>query len=138
MKKLIMLATMLVTVLTATIPAMAQISLGGGVEQSSEQSSPETGEISLATSATDTGNNSSQCAAPTQFGNTGQPEDQLDAVQYGSILDDLEAEVGSVSLLQLASKADDLTVDGGTPMSFTPAQEASCEQDVQQAAGAAR
>src|SRR3954452_15833931 len=124
MKKLVTLATMLGIVLAVAIPATAQIL----PESNVEQDAPETGDVSLSGSITSTGNNSSQCVMPMQFGNTGQPQDRFDFLQYASRADDIKADSGSASLTQFASQADDIQVGGGSPMTFEPSQEGSCTQ----------
>src|ERR687898_1834614 len=87
--RLMVLATMLAMLAVAAVPAIAQIG------QESEQDG-ESGEVSQDFSATSEGDNSSQCAAIQGVGQTGNSQNQLDLIQYGSSADDFEfEEVGS-------------------------------------------
>ena len=111
MKKLMMLVAMLALVLALAVPAaIAQVGFGAG------QGTDDTGDIELSTEVSSEGNNSSQCVAPTQFGNTGNSQNFQGFLQYDSELDDVEF--------------------GGSAFSFEPAQEVTCDQKVQQAASA--
>src|ERR671910_3150249 len=87
--RLMVLATMLAMLIVAAVPAIAQIG------QESEQET-ESGEVSQDFSATSEGDNSSQCANIQGVANTGNAQNQLDLIQYGSTADDFEfEEVGS-------------------------------------------
>jgi hypothetical protein len=111
LKRLMMLVVMLALVLALAVPAaIAQVGFGAG------QGTDDTGSVSLETAVEQSGNNSSQCVAPTQFGNTGNAQNFQGFLQYDSELDDVEF--------------------GGTAFSFEPAQEVACDQKVQQAASA--
>ena len=78
MKKLAMLATMLVSmVVVAAVPAIAQVSQG-----LAERSI--TGDVNTTFTAESTGNNSNQCVTPLQFGNTGPQQNTQGVLQYGS------------------------------------------------------
>jgi hypothetical protein len=81
-----------------------------------EQETDETGDVSLSTEVVQTGNNSNQCAAPLQFGNTGN----------------LQNEQG---FTQLDSSADDVEFDGSS-FEFNPEQAVDCSGSVEQAAAA--
>jgi hypothetical protein len=89
MRKLMLLAALLAMLVVAAIPAVAQVG------QEAEQET-ESGEVSQDFSATSEGDNSSQCANIQGIANTGNAQNQLDLIQYGSIADDFEFdEVGS-------------------------------------------
>ena len=89
---------------------------GGGVSQEFEQETDETGDVTLDTSVSGSGDNSNQCVAPLQFGNTGNLQNAQSFLQYDSEADDIEFEGGSLT--------------------FTPEQNVECDQKVQQAASA--
>jgi hypothetical protein len=110
LKKLMLLAAMLAMVLAVAIPAIAQ------VVGENEQSTDDTGGVSLETAVESSGNNGSTCVAPLQFGNTGNSQNNQNFIQYSSELDDVEF--------------------SGSSFSFAPAQEIACDQKVQQAAAA--
>ena len=110
MKKLMILATMLALLLMAAIPAIAQVSFGAG------QGIEDTGAVNLTTNITSTGDNSNQCVAPEQFGNTGNVQNAQGFLQYASTSGDIEF--------------------GGSSMTFSPTLTNSCTQQVQQAAAA--
>jgi hypothetical protein len=77
MRKIMLLGTcvaLLSMVLVAT-PAMAQ---------SFEQDTDETGDVDLNTEIVNTGNNSNQCVAPLQFGNTGNLQNAQGFSSLGS------------------------------------------------------
>ena len=89
MKKLMLLAALLAMLIVAAVPAIAQIG------QESEQET-ESGEVSQDFSATSEGDNSSKCANIQGVANTGNAQNQIDVIQYGSSADDFEFdEVGS-------------------------------------------
>jgi hypothetical protein len=106
---MILAATLAIGLLMA-MPAIAQVSFGEG------QGIETTGKVTTTTNITSTGNNSTQCVAPEQFGNTGNVQNAQGFLQYGSTSDDIEFE--------------------GSTMSFTPSLTNSCTQPVQQAAAA--
>jgi hypothetical protein len=111
-------------------PAMAQSFLGfdynndffdrnndffngfGGIDQQTG----ETGNVDFNSEIVNTGNNSNQCAAPLQFGNTGNLQNQQGFVQSGSEADDVEF--------------------SGSQFVFAPEQAVKCDQSVEQAAAA--
>ena len=109
MKKLMMLAAMLALVLAVAAPAIAQVQQAVGQED-------ETGDVTLNFSATQSGNNSSQCVTPLQFGNTG-------SLQNGQ------------AILQYSGSSGDLS-EGGSTFTFSPELTAPCTQAVQQSAAA--
>jgi opacity protein-like surface antigen len=109
LKKFTVLAVMLALVLTAAIPAVAQVVQEVGQET---ESAGVAAEFSVASE----GNFASQCAAPLQFGNTANLQNTQSFLQYDSVADDL--------------------VGGGSVFGFAPAIETACEQAVQQSAAA--
>ena len=109
MRKLMILAAMLALVLAIAVPALAQVQHAIGQED-------ETGDVTLNFTATQSGNNSSQCVAPLQFGNTA-------SLQNGQ------------SVLQYNSTAGDIGLEGST-FTFAPELTTTCEQTVQQASAA--
>ena len=112
MKKLMMLAALLAMLALAAVPAIAQIS------QETEQEG-ESGEFDQSFEVTGSGDNSNQCVGIQGAGNTGNSQNLIDLIQYGSAADDFEfEEVGS-----------DITV--------TPANTYECTSHVNQAASAA-
>jgi hypothetical protein len=110
LKKLMMLAVTLAIGLLTAVPAIAQVSTEFG------QEIEKTGTTNLTTNIASSGNNSTQCVAPEQFGNTGNVQNAQGFLQYASTSDDIEFE--------------------GSTMSFSPALTNSCTQPVQQAAAA--
>jgi hypothetical protein len=89
---------------------------GVGIGQEFSQDAGETGDINLNSEIVNTGDNSNQCAAPMQFGNTGNLQNQQGFLQYGSNADDIEF--------------------GGSQFVFAPQQGVKCDQAVQQSAAA--
>ena len=110
MKKLMIFAAMLALVLTVAVPAIAQVSQEFG------QEIEDTGNVTLNTNVTSTGDNGNQCVAPLQFGNTGNVQNAQGFLQYASESGDIEF--------------------GGSSMTFSPTLTNSCQQTVQQAAAA--
>ena len=111
MKKLMMLATLLAMLALAAIPAMAQL------DQGTEQEG-ESGELDQSFTVTSEGDNSNQCAGIQGVGNTGNAQNVLDVIQYGSTADDFEFE----------------EVDSSIDVS--PTSTTTCDQQVNQAASA--
>ncbi len=111
MKKLMLLAALLAMLAVAAVPAIAQIGQEGEQEA-------ESGEVDQSFTVTSEGDNSNQCAGIQGVANTGNAQNQLDLIQYGSEADDFEFdEVGS-------------TVD------VSPSSTTECDQQVNQAASA--
>ena len=111
MKKLMLLAALLAMLALAAVPAIAQISQEGEQEG-------ESGDLDQTFEVTGEGDNSSQCVGIQGVGNTGNAQNVLDVIQYGSDADDFEfEEVGS-------------TID------VSPTNETTCDQQVNQAATA--
>jgi hypothetical protein len=105
-----MLAAMLALLLIVAMPAIAQVSFGTG------QGIEDTGNVTTTTTVTSTGDNSNQCVAPLQFGNTGNVQNAQGFLQYASTSGDIEFE--------------------GSSMSFAPTLTNTCNQAVQQSAAA--
>jgi hypothetical protein len=111
LKKLMLLAALLAMLAVAAIPAIAQVT------QEDEQEG-ESGEFDQDFSATQEGDNSTQCAGIQGAGNTGNSQNIIDIIQYSGEVDDFEfEEVGS-----------DVTV--------SPTNTTTCDQQVNQAASA--
>ncbi len=111
MKKLMLLVALLAMLAVAAVPAVAQIS------QESEQEA-ESADVDQSFEVTGGGDNSNQCAAIQGTANTGNAQNTIDVVQYGSEADDFEfEEVGS-------------TID------VSPTNTTSCDNQVNQAASA--
>lgn len=75
MKKLTMLAMMLALVLTAAVPAVAQLANEVGQET-------ESGDSEVATDIASEGDHASQCVAPLEFSNTGNLQNGQAFLQY--------------------------------------------------------
>jgi hypothetical protein len=104
-----LIAAVLALVLMMAAPAIAQVTNAVG-------QSDETGNVTLNFSATQSGNNSSQCVTPLQFGNTGSLQNGQAILQYGSTSGDLS--------------------EGGSTFTFSPTLTATCDQKVQQSSAA--
>ena len=112
MKKLMLLGALLAMLALAAIPAIGQVT------QEQEQEG-EAGDLDQSFEVTGSGDNSNQCANIQGAGNTGNSQNVIDLIQYGSEADDFEfEEVGS-----------DITV--------TPTNTYECTSHVNQAASAA-
>ncbi len=112
MKKLMMLAALLAMLALAAVPAIAQIG------QETEQEG-ESGEFDQSLEVTGSGDNSSQCANIQGVGNTGNSQNVIDLIQYGSTADDFEFE------------------EVGSDIAVSPSNTADCTGHVNQAASAA-
>ena len=111
MKKLMLLGALLAMLAVAAIPAIGQVT------QDQEQEG-EAGDLDQSFSAAQEGDNSTQCVGIQGAGNTANPQNVLDILQYGSTADEFEfEEVGS-----------DITV--------SPTSTTTCDQQVNQAASA--
>ena len=111
MKKLMLLAALLAMLVVAAVPAIAQIG------QESEQET-ESGEVDQSFTVTSEGDNSNQCANIQGVANTGNVQNQLDLIQYGSEADDFEFD------------------EVGSSLDVSPTNSATCDQQVNQAASA--
>jgi len=111
MKKLMLLTALLAMLALAAVPAIAQIS------QEDEQEG-ESGELDQSFTATQEGDNSSQCVGIQGAGNTGNAQNVTDILQYGSTADEFEFE------------------EVGSTITVSPSNSTSCDQQVNQAATA--
>jgi spore coat protein U-like protein len=109
LKKLMMVVAILALALVVAAPAIAQVQQAVGQED-------ETGTFTANFTATQSGNNSSQCVTPLQFGNTGSLQNGQAVLQYGSTSGDIEQE--------------------GSTFTFNPTLTATCNQAVQQSSAA--
>jgi hypothetical protein len=111
LKKLMLLAALLAMVVIAAVPAIAQVG------QEGEQDA-DSGEVDQTFDVSSAGDNGNQCAGIVGNANTGNSQNQIDLIQYGSDANDFEFdEVGSNL---------DVTGTGTT----------TCDQTVNQAAAA--
>jgi hypothetical protein len=85
------------------------------VSQSFEQQA-ESGDVNQSFNVSNTGDNSSQCAGIQGVANTGNAQNQVGIIQYGSEADDFEFE------------------DVGSTITVSPSNSTSCDQRVNQAA----
>jgi hypothetical protein len=113
LKKLMMLGAILALALVVAAPAIAQVQNAVGQED-------ETGSFTANFTATQSGNNSSSCVTPEQFGNTGSLQNGQAVLQYGS---------------QTNGPFGDVELEGST-FTFSPTLSATCNQPVQQSAAA--
>ncbi len=90
---------------------------GNGVSQSFDQEA-ESGDVSQSFNVSNTGDNSNQCANVQGVANTGNAQNQIGVLQYGSEADDFEFE------------------DSGSSITVSPNSSVSCDQAVNQAATA--
>ena len=111
MRKLMIMAMMLAMTLAAAIPALAQVGQEGEQET-------ESGDVDQSFEVTSEGDNSSQCANVQGVAQTGNSQNQLDLVQDSSTADDFEFD------------------EVGSSIDESPANTATCDQQVNQAASA--
>ena len=111
MKKLMLLAALLAMLIVAAVPAIAQIG------QESEQET-ESGEVDQSFEVAGSGDNSNQCANIQGVGQTGNVQNQVDLIQYGSEADDFEFD------------------EVGSTITVSPENSTTCDQQVNQAASA--
>ena len=88
-----------------------------GVGQSFEQEA-QSGDVNQSFNVSNTGDNSNQCAGIQGVANTGNAQNQVGIIQYGSEADDFEFE------------------DVGSTITVSPSSSTSCDQRVNQAASA--
>ena len=128
MKKLIIVAAMLAMMLVAALPALAQhrddrnnnhhfFRGDGGVSQEFKQDA-DSGDVNQSFNVSNTGDNSNQCVGITGNANTGNAQNQIGVIQYGSRADDFEFD------------------DTGANLTVTGSGTTSCDQQVNQAAAA--
>ena len=111
MRKMMLLAALLAMLIVAVVPAIAQI------DQESEQEG-ESGDVDQSFTVTSEGDNSTQCAGIQGVANTGNAQNQIGVLQYGSDADDFEFD----------------EVDSSIEVS--PSNSTECDQQVNQAASA--
>jgi hypothetical protein len=111
MRKVILLAAVVAMLFVAVVPAIAQIT------QDSEQEG-ESGDVDQSFTVTSEGDNSTQCAGIQGVANTGNAQNQLDILQYGSTADDFEFD------------------EVGSNVDVSPSSTTTCDQQVNQAASA--
>src|SRR5919202_4850897 len=90
--------------------------VGAPVSLGFDQEIEDTGNVTLNTNVSSTGDNSNQTAAPLQFGNTGNVQNAQGFVQFGSSSGDIEFE--------------------GSSMTFTPTLTNTSNQAVKQSSAA--
>ena len=90
---------------------------GGEVDQSFQQES-ESGDVDQSFNVSNTGDNSNQCAGIQGVANTGNAQNQIGVLQYGSEADDFSFE------------------DSGSSINVSPSNSTRCDQQVNQAATA--
>jgi hypothetical protein len=90
---------------------------GAGVSQSFDQEA-ESGDVSQSFNVSNTGDNSNQCANVQGVANTGNAQNQIGVLQYGSEADDFSFE------------------DSGASINVSPSSTTRCDQAVNQAATA--
>ena len=126
MKKFIMLTAVLAMLVLAVAPALAQrgdndrhrfFDRDGGITQESEQES-ESGDVNQSFNVSQTGDNSNQCVGIQGVANTGNAQNQIDLIQYGSDADDFEFD------------------EVGSNIEVSPSNSTECDQQVNQAATA--
>jgi uncharacterized membrane protein len=111
LKKLMLLAALLAMLIVAAVPAIAQI------DQEGEQEA-DSGEVDQSFTVTNEGDNSNQCANIQGVANTGNAQNQIDLIQYGSDADDFEFD------------------EVGSNIDVSPENSTTCDQQVNQAASA--
>ena len=109
MKKFILLAAILALAVALAVPAVAQVSGGGG-------NSAESDEVGMEFEVANEGDYASQCVPALQFGNTGNFNNAPNFTQYASESDDFEP--------------------GGIEFAFEPETDVNCESAVQQSSAA--
>jgi len=82
-KKLMLLAALLAMVAVAAIPAIAQVTQEGEQEG-------ESGEVDQSFTVTSEGDNANQCVGLQGTANTGNVQNLIDVIQYGSEADEFE------------------------------------------------
>jgi uncharacterized membrane protein len=111
MKKLMLLAALLAMLALAAIPAIAQV----GMETEQEA---ESGELDQSFEVSGSGDNSNQCVGIQGVGNTGNSQNVIDLIQYGSTADEFEFD------------------EVGSSIDVSPTNTTECTSEVNQAASA--
>jgi len=130
MKKFVLLTALLAMLAVAAVPALADRNNnhnhhhnnnnGGGdpaITQDNEQD-VDSGEVNQSFNVTGGGDNSNQCVGLQGVANTGNAQNQIGVIQYGSEADDFEFD------------------DTGASIDVSPTNTTSCDQQVNQAASA--
>ena len=121
LKRLLLLMAMAAMVLVLAVPAIAGGTKTGNspnsVDQDVEQDA-ESGEVDQSFTVTSDGDNSNQCAGIQGVANTGNAQNQVGIIQYGSEAEDIEFR------------------DSGASITVSPNSFTSCEQQVNQVASA--
>ncbi len=128
MRKFVLLAALLAILVVAALPALAADNKhhhhnnhnNGGdpaIAQDNEQEA-DSGDVDQSFTVTGGGDNSNQCVGIQGTANTGNAQNQLDLIQYGSEADDFEFD------------------EVGSDLSVSPTNTTSCDQQVNQAASA--
>ena len=111
MKKLMLLAALLAMLALAAVPVIAQVT-------QEEEQEGESGELNQDFTATQEGDNSTQCVGIQGVGNTGNAQNLTDVLQYGSTADEFEFE------------------EVGSTITVSPTNSTECTDQVNQAASA--
>src|SRR3954452_12441749 len=106
-----LLSALLAMVVIAAVPAIAQVG------QEGEQDA-DSGDVDQSFNVSSEGDNSNQCVGITGNANTGNAQNQLDLIQYGSDAGDFEFD------------------DVGANLDVSGTSTTSCDQQVNQAAAA--
>jgi hypothetical protein len=106
-----LLAALLAMMVVAALPAIAQVT------QEGEQDA-DSGEVNQSFNVSSEGDNGNQCVGITGNANTGNAQNQIDLIQYGSDADDFEFD------------------DTGANLDVSGTSTTSCDQQVNQAAAA--
>jgi hypothetical protein len=128
---MMLLAAIVAMLLVAALPALAQrgdrdnhrnnnhhfFGGNGGVSQELEQDA-DSGDVNQSFNVSNTGDNSNQCVGITGNANTGNAQNQIGLIQYGSRADDFDFD------------------DTGADLTVTGNSTTTCDQQVNQAAAA--
>jgi hypothetical protein len=106
-----LLAALLAMMVVAALPAIAQVG------QEGEQDA-DSGEVNQSFNVSSEGDNGNQCVGITGNANTGNAQNQIDLIQYGSDADDFEFD------------------DTGANLDVSGTGTTTCDQQVNQAAAA--
>jgi hypothetical protein len=129
MRKFVLLAALLAMLALAVVPALADRNNnnhnhhnngGGGdpaITQDNEQDA-DSGDVDQSFTVTGGGDNSNQCVGLQGVANTGNAQNQIGVIQYGSEADDFEFD------------------EAGSTITVSPEISTTCDQQVNQAASA--
>ena len=99
-----------------------------------DQDIEETGAVDISTNVSQSGDNSNQCVAPLQFGNTGNLQNAQGFVQLGGF-GGFDRDRHDRFFDFFDTNVDDVEFEGST-FEFTPELTNTCDQSVEQAAAA--